>query len=89
VDDQLTVRALLRFVPDDMQELAIYYFVDQMSQDEIAGLTGIPRRTIGYQLGQFRARARAILMTNDGPQRAAGRPSSRVAKSAGSHVLEG
>jgi RNA polymerase sigma-70 factor, ECF subfamily len=70
MDAQLTVRALLRFVPENMQTLVIHYFVDQMSQDEISSLTGIPRRTIGYQLDQFRARARALLMMgvqSDGP----------------------
>ncbi len=49
------MRALLGHVPDDVQEIAVYYFVDQMSQDEIAGLLSIPRRTIGYRLEQFRA----------------------------------
>ena len=58
-DTALTIQALLRDVPDDLQELAIYYFVDDMSQEEIAELTGIPRRTVGYRLEQFRARAQA------------------------------
>lgn len=59
-DSALTVRALLRDMPDDLQELAIYYFVDDMSQAEIAALTGIPRRTIGYRLEQFRSRIQAL-----------------------------
>jgi RNA polymerase sigma-70 factor (ECF subfamily) len=58
-DSVLTVRALLRDIPTDLQELAIYYFVDEMSQAEIAQMTGIPRRTIGYRLEQFRSRAQA------------------------------
>jgi RNA polymerase sigma-70 factor (ECF subfamily) len=57
VDAALTLRALLRDIPDDLQEIAIYYFVDNMSQDEIAELTGMPRRTVGYRLEQFRSRA--------------------------------
>ena len=44
-----------------MLEIAVYYFVDQMSQDEIALLTSIPRRTVGYRLEQFRARALAVV----------------------------
>jgi DNA-directed RNA polymerase specialized sigma24 family protein len=53
-DAALTVRALLENVPEDVQDIAVYYFVDQMSQDEIALLLSIPRRTIGYRIEQFR-----------------------------------
>jgi RNA polymerase sigma-70 factor (ECF subfamily) len=56
-DASLTVRALLRSVPESLQEIAIYYFVDQMSQDEIAALLGIPRRTVSFRLAQFRTAA--------------------------------
>jgi RNA polymerase sigma-70 factor (ECF subfamily) len=59
-DSALTVQALLRDVPSDLQELAVYYFVDEMSQAEIAELTGIPRRTVGYRLEQFRSRIQAV-----------------------------
>jgi RNA polymerase sigma factor (sigma-70 family) len=62
-DSALTVHALLRNIPDELRELAIYYFVDDMSQSEIAALTGIPRRTVGYRLEQFRARAQAAELT--------------------------
>lgn len=57
VDAALTVHALLREVPADLQEIAIYYFVDRMSQDEIAELIGLPRRTVGYRIEKFRASA--------------------------------
>jgi RNA polymerase sigma-70 factor (ECF subfamily) len=60
-DAQLTARALLRLVPEEMQAIVVFHFVDQMSQDEISSLTGIPRRTIGYRLEQFRVRARAAM----------------------------
>ena len=55
----LTARALLSSVPVNLQEIAIYYFVDQMTQNEIATLLEIPRRTIGYRLEQFRSLALA------------------------------
>jgi RNA polymerase sigma-70 factor (ECF subfamily) len=58
-DVSLTVRAILRDVPHHLQEIAIYYFVDQMSQDEIASLLGMPRRTVSLRLEQFRTAARA------------------------------
>src|SRR3954451_6647424 len=62
----LTVRALLDQVPEDTQEMAIHYFVDQMSQDEIALLMSIPRRTIGYRLEQFRAKVVAAVRADRG-----------------------
>ena len=62
----LTVHALLDLVPEDMQEMAIHYFVDQMSQDEIALLMSIPRRTIGYRLEQFRAKMLAVVHADRG-----------------------
>jgi len=57
VDIALTVQALLRDVPEELQEIAVCYFIDNMSQDEIAELVGLPRRTVGYRLEQFRSRA--------------------------------
>jgi RNA polymerase sigma factor (sigma-70 family) len=56
----LIVRALLDQVPEDIQEMAVHYFVDQMSQDEIALLMSVPRRTIGYRLEQFRVKVLAV-----------------------------
>jgi RNA polymerase sigma-70 factor, ECF subfamily len=55
-DSALTLRTLLREIPDDLSALAICYFVDEMSQSEIATLTGIPRRTVAHRLKQFRVR---------------------------------
>ena len=60
-DTALTARALLGSVPASLQEIAICYFVDRMSQNEIATLLEIPRRTIGYRLEQFRAMALAAI----------------------------
>jgi len=61
IDSALTVQALMRHVPSDLQEIAIYYFVDHMSQDEIALMVGLPRRTVGYRLEQFRTRVHALV----------------------------
>ena len=55
------LRALLDLVPEDTQEMAVHYFVDQMSHDEIALLMSVPRRTIGYRLEQFRAKVLAMV----------------------------
>src|SRR5262245_25998811 len=59
-DALLTVRALLERAPEDIQEIVVCYFIDQMSQDEIALMLSIPRRTIGYRLEQFRTMALAL-----------------------------
>jgi RNA polymerase sigma-70 factor, ECF subfamily len=56
----VTVAQLLRALPDELREIAVYYYVDQMDQQEIATLTGLSRRTIGNRLEEFRARARAV-----------------------------
>jgi RNA polymerase sigma-70 factor, ECF subfamily len=61
IDTVLTVRALLRHVPEELQEIAIYYFVDQMSQEEISSQIGVPRRTVSYRLQQFRELAQTIV----------------------------
>ena len=58
-DMMLTVRALLGRVPEEVQEIAVYYFVDQMSQEEISVMLSIPRRTIGFRIEQFRTIALA------------------------------
>jgi RNA polymerase sigma-70 factor (ECF subfamily) len=65
VDAALTVRALLGHVPEEVQEIAIYYFVDQMSQEEIATLLAIPRRTIAYRIERFRSLTRAAAQAGE------------------------
>lgn len=58
-DVALTLETLLTKVPPDLQEIAVYYYVDQMSQEEIASMLAVPRRTVGYRLEQFLDLARA------------------------------
>jgi RNA polymerase sigma-70 factor (ECF subfamily) len=58
-EDRLTLRQLLAAVPEELREIAIYYYVDQMNQDEIAQLLGLARSTVGNRLAEFRARASA------------------------------
>ena len=50
---------LLRGFPEELQEIAIYYFVDEMSQDEIARIAGISQRTVSNRLTAFRNLAKA------------------------------
>jgi RNA polymerase sigma-70 factor (ECF subfamily) len=58
-DEALTLSALLFDVPQNLQQIAIHYFVDEMSQQEISDLLEVPRRTISYRLERFLEAARA------------------------------
>lgn len=57
-EDVATLKAILRKVPEELREIAVYYFVDQMSHDEIAALVKTSRRTVGNRLEEFRRVAR-------------------------------
>lgn len=46
---------LLGGLPDHLHEVAIYYYVDEMSQQEIAQLLGVSQRTVSTRLEEFRA----------------------------------
>jgi RNA polymerase sigma-70 factor (ECF subfamily) len=65
VDDKLAIARVLGTIPSELAEIGIYYFVDQMNQDEIAQLIGVARRTVGNRLEEFRAAARAALGIRD------------------------
>jgi RNA polymerase sigma-70 factor (ECF subfamily) len=56
-DARLALRRVLDRVAPELCEIAIYYYVDQMNQDEIAAILGVSRRTVGNRLDEFRAAA--------------------------------
>jgi RNA polymerase sigma-70 factor (ECF subfamily) len=58
-EDRVAAAEILSRVPEALREIAVYYYVDQMNQDEIAALLGVSRRTVGYRLEEFRAAALA------------------------------
>jgi RNA polymerase sigma-70 factor (ECF subfamily) len=68
-DAALTVHKLLCAVPEKLQEVAVYYYVDQMSQEEISTIMEMPRRTVSYRLEQFRV----AMLTDDNRTRTASR----------------
>ncbi len=57
---RVAIADLLRRVPEELREIAVYYHVDQMNQDEIAELVGVSRRTVGNRLEEFRSTAAAL-----------------------------
>ena len=52
---------ILEKIPVELCEVAVYYYVDQMNQDEIAATVGTSRKTVGNRLREFRARAQTLL----------------------------
>lgn len=57
-EERLTLLAVLSRVAPELREIAVYYYLDQMSQEEIASLTGLSRRTVGNRLVAFHEAAR-------------------------------
>ncbi len=49
---------LLEGIPAELHEVALYYHVDEMTQDEIALVLGISQRTVSNRLSAFRNLAR-------------------------------
>ena len=58
MDERLTLVAVLGRVPESLREIGVYYYLDQMSHEEIAQLLGLSRRTVGNRLVEFHAAAR-------------------------------
>ena len=56
-----TLRAVLARVDDELAQVAVYYYVDDMDQAEIASVLGVSRRTIWYRLDRFREEAQRVL----------------------------
>lgn len=56
-----TMQRLLAQVPEELAQVAVYYYVDEMDQAEIAEVLGVSRRTIGYRLERFREQAQGLL----------------------------
>jgi RNA polymerase sigma factor (sigma-70 family) len=46
-------RGALRRLPEKLARLAVYYYIDEMTQDEIADLLGCSRRAIGKRLARL------------------------------------
>jgi RNA polymerase sigma-70 factor (ECF subfamily) len=60
-DARELVRALLGAAPEEAQEVAVLYFVDELTQAEIAAETGRSLPTVRKRLREFLAAARGAL----------------------------
>jgi RNA polymerase sigma-70 factor (ECF subfamily) len=49
-EDRAAVRAFLARLPEPLAQLAVYFYVDEMSHEEIARVTGQSRRQVGRLL---------------------------------------
>jgi RNA polymerase sigma factor (sigma-70 family) len=59
-DARVAVKQLLARVPQELREIALCYYVDDLSHDEIAPIFGVSRRTIGNRLAAFQAIANEV-----------------------------
>ena len=64
VEARAVVMEILSRVPQHIQEVAVYRYVDEMTHDEIATITGVSPRTIGNRLLEFKNRM-AIFMRRE------------------------
>jgi RNA polymerase sigma-70 factor (ECF subfamily) len=52
-DAPILLRRILEDVPCELQDIAVYHYVDELSHDEIACIVGMSRRTVGNRLAAF------------------------------------
>ena len=45
---------ILARIPEDLQDVAVYFFLDELTYDEIARLLGVAKRTVSNRLLEFR-----------------------------------
>ena len=51
----LSAQLVLRGIPERLQEIAIYYGLDEMSQEEIALVLGLSQKTVSNRLRELRS----------------------------------
>ncbi|HTE56390.1 MAG TPA: sigma-70 family RNA polymerase sigma factor [Kofleriaceae bacterium] len=65
----------LRHLPEELARIAVYYFVDEMTQEEIAGVLGCSRRAVNKKLARLQGELEAWAGTRSAAApRAAGGP---------------
>jgi RNA polymerase sigma factor (sigma-70 family) len=57
----VTVRQLFEGLGPDAKRLAVLYYLDELTQEEIASELGLSRRTVGKRLKALLARSKALM----------------------------
>lgn len=57
-EHRVIVAELLASIPDELAEVAIFHYVDEMTHDEIARVIGCSRRHVGDLIARLRASVR-------------------------------
>jgi RNA polymerase sigma-70 factor (ECF subfamily) len=60
-DARMAVSRILEALPQDLRDVAIYYYVDELSHEEIAERLNVSRRTVGNRLAAFHELASGFL----------------------------
>lgn len=60
-DARMAVSRILEALPQDLRDVAIFYYVDELSHEEIAERLNVSRRTIGNRLAAFHELASGLL----------------------------
>lgn len=60
-ETRATVIQILNRVPEELQEIAIYFFLDELTYDEIGRLLGVSRRTVSNRLAAFREQVDSLV----------------------------
>jgi RNA polymerase sigma-70 factor (ECF subfamily) len=53
-ETRTVVGDLMNRIPEELQDVAVYFFVDELTYDEIAPLLGVSKRTVSSRLSAFR-----------------------------------
>lgn len=61
----VTIRRLLEGLDPESRQLAVLYYVDELTQEELAAELGLSRRTIGKRLQHLLDHARGVLREED------------------------
>lgn len=56
----LALQQLWRLLPEELVQVGVYHFVDGMTQQEIAELMGVSRRTVGNRLDELKVNVQAL-----------------------------
>ncbi len=60
-DARVIVRSILKQIPENLHDVVLNYYVDGRSQEEIAGIVGLSRRTVCNRLASFHAAVSELL----------------------------